>query len=74
MTTLNQAVKTFNQRMATQAALKNAQLTRERVMKLERIIDGDHRDLGALSAEFYYFQRAGFWHRLGWLIFGKVDK
>lgn len=40
MTTTNQAVKTFNQRRATFAALANEQVTRERVDRLERWLFG----------------------------------
>lgn len=74
MTTLNQALRTFNQREATKAALKNELLTRQRVEKVERELAETTKGLGVLTADFEYFRRAGFWGRLFWVLFGKVDK
>ena len=70
MTTLNQAVKTFNQRQATQAALRNEQLTRERVEKLDRRLDA-LVDWATQETMWVQILRRGFWGRLRWLMRGK---
>ena len=64
MTTLNQALRTLNQREATRAALTNEQLTRQRVEKLEQW-------LHAVSQEQQALRRGGMWTRLRWLVTGK---
>ena len=67
MTTLHQAVKTLNQRQATEAALYFERATRERVERLENrahYIETRTQRLEDLLAR-------GFWGRLKWLLLGK---
>ncbi len=75
MTTLNQAMRTFNQRQATQAALQNEELTRRRVEKLEaqmKSLQNAHREGHDQFIQFVW--QRGLRARLRWLLFGKVDK
>jgi hypothetical protein len=76
MTTLNQAVKTLNQREATQAALRNEQITRERVGKLEYLVGVVPATYSpSITARLESLERhvrRGFRARLRWLFFGAV--
>lgn len=79
MSTLYQAVRTFNQRRATEAALHNEQLTRQRVERIERMIwpsNGRpvqvremslHERLVLLEA----LKVSRFWGRMRWLFLGR---
>lgn len=79
MTTLNQAVKSLNQRRATEAALTNEQITRQRVLHLERVLGthsaaGDTIESAGLVARVESLERhvrAGFRGRLRWLLTGR---
>ena len=69
MTTLNQAVRTLTQREATQAALRNEQLTRQRVETLERQSKNLHERLTRREQELTAL-KASLWGRLRWLLTG----
>jgi hypothetical protein len=79
MTTLNQSVKTLTQRAATQAALRNEQMTRDRVKSLEeqvrrleaaeRVMRDDYAHWSGLVHKLLF--RRGFWGRLKWLLVGR---
>jgi hypothetical protein len=76
MTTLNQAVKTLTQRAATQAALRNEQMTRDRVTRLERTSKFHDQAIGDLNHVLMADVRAviydrTFWGRIKWLLRGK---
>lgn len=71
MTTLNQAVRTFNQRRATQAALQNEQMTRERVEVLERSVRQMRLEAAQGRAAFREHTKLGFWGRVKWLLLGR---
>lgn len=73
MTTLNQAFKTFNHRRATEAALTNEMLTRQRVEKLEAEAKkverwSSRQDERLLRLETLVAR--GFFGRLRWLLLG----
>lgn len=73
MTTLNQAVKTFNTRRAAQDALNNEYKTRERVEKLEEWrlqVKSHDYDRRIYAVECW--RRRGFWGRIQWLFFGAM--
>ena len=67
MSTLNQAVRTYNQRRATEAALTNELVTRQRVERLEDTLGVFARELAAFTA----LRFGGFWGRLRWLFTGR---
>ncbi len=75
MTTTNQAIKHLTQRQATEAALVNERVTRERVERIERMIWPNnaspvlsiHERLVPLEA----LRARGFRGRLRWLILGR---
>ncbi len=66
-TSLSSATRTFNQRRATEAALLNEQITRERVDALERHAKAS----GTAVAALLEVSNRGFLGRLRWLLTGK---
>jgi hypothetical protein len=71
MTTLNQAIRTFNQHKAVRAALDNELKTRERVDVLERQVKQLAREVDQSRAAFQRHALRGFWGRLSWLVSGE---
>jgi hypothetical protein len=61
----------INQRRATEAALNNEQVTRERVAKLEAQIRSLSQYGAALDVVLREFKDRDFWGRLRWLFTGR---
>lgn len=68
MSTLNQALRTFNQREATQAALQNERVTRARVEGVEQVVISHENRLKECEAKLAHFRSLTFWGRLRWLL------
>jgi hypothetical protein len=70
-TTVDGALRKLTQRQATEAALHNERLTRQRVEDLDRRAEAKVRELEQLRDAFGTHVHLGFWGRLRWLLLGK---